>query len=58
LLVKVLLEATVALLQFVDGVFESVARPWRRRQDVMARLFFTTGTPRYRPPQGRPRRRR
>jgi hypothetical protein len=49
----------VALLAVVDDVIESVARPWRRRQEVMARLFLTTGsTPRYRRPAGRPRRRR
>ena len=56
---RALLDATVALLALVDGVIESVARPWRRRQEVMARLFLTTGsTPRYRRPAGRPRRRR
>lgn len=56
---RALLDAMVALLSFVDSVVESVARPWRRRQDVTARLFLTTGvTPRYRRPPGRPRRRR
>ena len=56
---KALREATAALLALVEGVIESVARPHRHRQDFMARLFLTNGsTPRYRPPQGRPRRRR
>ncbi|MCY3881208.1 MAG: hypothetical protein OXG61_03720 [Chloroflexi bacterium] len=56
---RALLEATAAFLALVDGVIESVARPWRRRQEVMAHLFLTTGsTPRYRRPRGRPRRRR
>ena len=56
---RALLEATAAFLAFVNGVIESVARPWRRRQEVMAHLFLTTGsTPRYRRPRGRPRRRR
>ena len=56
---RALLDAMAALLSFAESVIESVARPWRRRQDVMARLFLTTGTtPRYRRPPGRPRRRR
>ncbi len=56
---KALLEAMAGLLSFVEGVIESVARPWRHRQDVMARLYLTAGsTPRYRRPPGRPRRRR
>ena len=56
---RALLDAMGALLSFAESVIDSVARPWRRRQDVMARLYLTAGsTPRYRRPPGRPRRRR
>lgn len=56
---KLLLEPVVAVLKFAESVIASVARPWWYRQGVLARMFLTMGTtPRYRPPTGRPRRRR
>jgi len=56
---KLLFKPLVAVLKFAESVIASVARPWWHRQGVMARMFLTTGsTPRYRPPTGRPRRRR
>ncbi len=56
---KALLRPFIAVLAAIDSVFASVARPWGHRQNILFRKDLTEGTtPRYRPPQGRPRRRR
>ena len=56
---KLLRRSAVAVLACVDSVIASVARPWAHRLRVLDRSTLTIGTtPRYRPPTGRPRRRR
>ena len=54
-----ILRPFIAILAAIDSIIASVARPWMHRQSVIHQKDLTAGTtPRYRPPQGRPRRRR
>ena len=56
---KELLKLPVVLLSFIDSIVASVARAWMHRERVIHHSVLNEGTtPRYRPPQGRPRRRR
>ncbi len=56
---KLLLKCATAALVCIDSLIASVARPWAHRLRVLDHSNLTSGTtPRYRPPTGRPRRRR